>query len=403
VRRLLPALTAVCLVVTACSDEPPAGGASPTAAPTGSAAATTPTSATPSSTASPTSTTATPTPACVDRVLADMSTREKAAQLVMTGIRASGMSRGQRRTLTGQHPGGILLLGSSGDAGDVRRVVAAAKKAAGRPNGVAPLVAADQEGGQVQRLQGDGFDRIPSAETQSEWSSAELTRKATRWGDQLDGVGVHADLAPVADVVPSSVGDKNEPIGALDRGYGSDPDEVGRHVAAFVRGMRSAGVATAVKHFPGLGRVRGNTDFSSGVVDSTTRRGDPLLAPFQAGVDAGTDMVMVATATYPKIDPDNRAVFSRTVIRGMVRGDLGFGGVVIADDLGAAAEVRSVPPGQRAVRFVAAGGDIVITAEASLTATMISALVAEAADLDLDQHVRRVLVLKQRQGLVSCR
>ena len=73
-------------------------------------------------------------------------------------------------------------------------------------------------------------------------------------------------------------------------------------------------------------------------------------------------MVMVATATYPRIDPDNRAVFSRTVINGMVRGDLGFDGVVIADDLGAAAEVASVPAGRRAVRFVAAGGDIVITA-----------------------------------------
>ena len=402
--RLLPVLTAACLVVTGCSGEPRVSGPSPTAAPSSSATSTptpTRTSATPSTpTPKPSPT---PTADCLDRVLAAMSTREKAAQLMMTGIRAGGMSRGQRRTLAGQQPGGILLLGTSGDADDVRRVVAAAESAAGRPDGVAPLVAADQEGGQVQRLQGAGFDRMPSATTQSGWSDAELTRKATRWADQLDAVGVHVDLAPVADVVPSSVGDRNEPIGALDRGYGSDPEQVGRHVAAFVRGMRAAGVATAVKHFPGLGRVRGNTDFSSGVVDRTTRRDDPLLAPFRAGVAAGTDMVMVATATYPRIDPDNRAVFSRTVINGMVRGDLGFDGVVIADDLGAAAEVASVPAGRRAVRFVAAGGDIVITAEASLTATMIDALVAEAGDLDLDQHVRRVLVLKQRQGLVSCR
>lgn len=334
-----------------------------------------------------------------------MTTREKAAQLVMTGIRASTMSSSQRRTLAREHPGGILLLGAGGSVATTKRNIAAAVNAAGRPHGVGPLVAADQEGGKVQRLDGPGFDRMPSATVQSGWSDSKLTGRARGWGEQLAGVGVDVDLAPVADVVPSSIGDANAPIGALDRGYGSDPVDVGRHVGAFIRGMHQAKVATAIKHFPGLGRVRGNTDFTSGVVDRTTRRGDPLLGSFKAGIAAGTDMVMVATATYPRIDPDHRAVFSSTVIKGMLRSDLGFGGVVIADDLGSAAEVRSVPTGQRATRFVAAGGDIVITADASLTGTMIDALVAKAhddKDFSLDDHVRRVLTLKQRQGTVTC-
>jgi beta-N-acetylhexosaminidase len=341
----------------------------------------------------------------VTRIRQAMSSRQKAAQLLMTGIRAGGMSGSQRRVLSREHPGGILLLGTSGSASDTERVVAQAVTAAGRPDGVGPLVAADQEGGKVQRLKGPGFERMPSATIQSGWSGSELTRRAHRWGDDLDAVGVDVDLAPVADVVPSSVGDRNEPIGALDRGYGSDPEKVGRHVTAFIRGMHAAEIATAIKHFPGLGRVRGNTDLSSGVVDRTTTRDDPLLGSFRAGIAAGADMVMVATATYPRIDADNRAVFSRTVIQGMLRGDLGFGGVVIADDLGNAAEVQSVPAGQRATRFVAAGGDIVITANASLTGTMIDALVAKAEQdkTFLDQHVRRVLTLKQRHGAVTCR
>lgn len=335
-----------------------------------------------------------------------MTTRQKAAQLVMTGIRAATMSSSQRRTLAREHPGGILLLGASGSVATTRRNIAAAVDAAGSPHGVGPLVAADQEGGKVQRLDGPGFDRMPSATVQSGWSDSRLTGRAHGWGDQLAGVGVNLNLAPVADVVPASVGDANAPIGALDRDYGSDPAQVGRHVAAFIRGMHEAKVATAIKHFPGLGRVRGNTDFTSGVVDRTTRRGDPLLGSFKAGIVAGTNMVMVATATYTRIDPDHRAVFSGTVIKGMLRGDLGFGGVVIADDLGSAAEVQSVPAGQRATRFVAAGGDIVITANASLTRTMIEALVAKAhndKDLRLDDHVRRVLTLKQRLGAVTCR
>jgi beta-N-acetylhexosaminidase len=171
--------------------------------------------------------------------------------------------------------------------------------------------------------------------------------------------------------------------------------------------MRKAGVATSVKHFPGLGRVRGNTDFSSGVVDNVTVRGDADLQPFADGIKAGTSMVMISTVTYTKIDPKNRAIFSPTVIQGMVRGDLGWQGVVITDDVGAAAEVASVPAGARATRFVAAGGDIVINAKAGLTATMVDALVAKAQEdksfaAKLTSSVRRVLTLKQDRGLVNC-
>lgn len=316
------------------------------------------------------------------------------------------MTSGERAIVRAQHPGGLLLVGAGGSASHTRTAMAAASLAS-TTDGVRPFVAADQEGGQVQRLKGAGFDRIPAATVQADWSTATLVARTTGWGEQLARARVNLDLAPVADVVPAGVGDTNAPIGALDRGYGSAPGPVGRDVAAFVRGMDAAGVMTSVKHFPGLGRVRGNTDFSSGVVDTVTVRGDALLAPFAAGIQAGADMVMVSTATYRRIDPDRRAVFSPTVITGMLRGDLQFGGVVISDDLGAAAEVASVPVGQRATRFLAAGGDVVITAKASLTPTMVNALVLKAQQdkefaATLRSSVRRVLALKQSHGLVSC-
>jgi beta-N-acetylhexosaminidase len=273
--------------------------------------------------------------------------------------------------------------------------------------GVRPLIAADQEGGQIQRLKGTGFDRIPAATVQGTWSTSKLTSRATLWGKQLKQAGVNLDLAPVADVVPASQRSTNEPIGKLDREFGTSPDVVGAHDAAFVQGMAAAGVATSVKHFPGLGRVRGNTDFSSGVVDSVTVRGDAGLGGFAAGIKAGSELVMVSTATYTKIDKANRAVFSRTIIGGMLRGDLRYSGVVITDDVGAAAEVASVPAGDRATRFVAAGGDIVITAKTSLTSVMVDALVRKAQQDKafagiIEASVRRVLTLKQNHGLVSC-
>jgi beta-N-acetylhexosaminidase len=344
-------------------------------------------------------------PSCIDQKLQDLTLREQAAQLIMTGIDAGGMTSAQKAVVQ-QKSGSVFLMGSSGSISHTRSAMTAVNTAA-TVKGVRPLIAADQEGGQIQRLKGSGFDRIPAATVQGTWSSSKLTAQAQLWGSQLKQAGVNVDLAPVADVVPSSLKSQNAPIGQLNREYGDTPADASRGVQAFVQGMRKAGVATSVKHFPGLGRVRGNTDFSSGVVDNVTVRGDADLQPFADGIKAGTSMVMISTVTYTKIDPKNRAIFSPTVIQGMVRGDLGWQGVVITDDVGAAAEVASVPAGARATRFVAAGGDIVINAKAGLTATMVDALVAKAQEdksfaAKLTSSVRRVLTLKQDRGLVNC-
>ena len=285
-------------------------------------------------------------------------------------------------------------------------MVEQARDAARTPKSIATMVAADQEGGQVQRLQGQGFDRIPSAQRQAQTSAAELKSDAARWGRQLRRVGIDANLAPVADVVPKDREGTNEPIGVLRRGYGSNPTAVARHVTAFAEGMDAAGVATSVKHFPGLGRVRGNTDLTAEVVDTSTTRRDPDLQPFAAGVEAGTDMVMMSSAYYAEIDASRRAAFSPTVIKGMVRGDLGFTGVVISDDLAAAA-MRDLSPGQRMLRFLRAGGDLAIVGDPSMADRMADAVVDEARDdpklaAAVEASTVRVLQLKDRRGLADC-
>jgi beta-N-acetylhexosaminidase len=409
-RRPVALVAMTALVVAGCSDSqsPPTAGPSTvpsSSVPLPTTQPTTEQPSTPSETPTPTPT-PTSTPSCIDQKLQTLTLREQAAQLIMTGISASGMTSAQRPIVQKEKPGSVFLLGDSGSLSHTRTAMAAANTAA-TVKGVRPLIAADQEGGQIQRLDGPGFDRIPAATVQGTWSADKLTSRAQQWGGQLKQAGVNVDLAPVADVVPTALKSQNAPIGSLDREYGNTPGEVGPPVQAFVRGMQKAGVMTTVKHFPGLGRVRGNTDFSSGVVDNVTVRGDADLQPYADGIKAGAAMVMISTVTYTKIDPNNRAVFSPTVIQGMVRGDLGWNGVVITDDVGAAAEVASVPVGQRATRFVAAGGDVVINAKAGLTATMVNALVVKAQQdkafaAKLTSSVRRVLTLKQEHGLVSC-
>ena len=427
-RMRVAGVLASCLAVAACGAVPPVGQASPvpaisprpgssstegraSEAPVSPSGVSTPSSATPSALASAPSATPTAAPTarpvrCADLV-SSLSPRERVGQLMMVAVSSDGVGSAAATAIDESRAGSVILLGNTtAGASRVSVVVEQAREAARNPEGIETMVAADQEGGLVQRLQGKGFDRIPSAQRQAQTSPAALKSDAARWGRQLRRVGIDANLAPVADVVPKGREGTNEPIGVLRRGYGSNPDAVARHVRAFTEGMDAAGVATSVKHFPGLGRVRGNTDLTAEVVDSTTTRSDPGLEPFTAGVEAGTDMVMMSSATYAKIDASRRAAFSPTVIKGMVRGDLGFTGVVISDDLAAAA-MRDLSPGQRMLRFVRAGGDLAIVGDPSVAARMADAVVDQARDdpklaAAVEASTVRVLQLKDRRGLAEC-
>ena len=384
----------------------PTGPASPPGTATASAGDT----VTPSAAAS--SAAATPRPSssapdrCADRVQR-LTLEERVGQLLMVAVTSTGVTPEQASVVGRTHAGSVILLGNT-TAGleAVQRVVADARDAAVRPQQVSALLAADQEGGMVQRLAGEGFSDIPSAEQQAKLSRARLAADAETWGEELAEAGIDADLAPVADVVPRELASVNEPIAKLRRGYGTSPRAVAQKVKAFTTGMDNAGIATAVKHFPGLGRVRGNTDFTARVVDTVTTRKDAGLAGFRAAVDAGVDMVMVSSAVYERIDPRRQAVFSAAVVDGMIRDDLGFDGVVISDDLSAAA-VQNLRPGERAVRFVRAGGDLVIVGDPAEAAAMAEALV-DLAGTDrafaerVDQSAARVLALKDRRGLTGC-
>jgi beta-N-acetylhexosaminidase len=172
--------------------------------------------------------------------------------------------------------------------------------------------------------------------------------------------------------------------------------------------MHSGGIASTVKHFPGIGRITGNTDLTSvGITDRTTTADSAYLEPFRTGIQEGVELVMVGSAIYSRIDPGTNAVFSKRIITDLLRDRLSYDGVVITDDVGAAKAVASVPVGQRAVRFVRAGGDIVLTARPSTVPAMHDALrttmrtdprfaaLVEAA-------VTRVVDLKIRRGLAHC-
>src|SRR5690349_5910192 len=138
--------------------------------------------------------------------------------------------------------------------------------------------------------------------------------------------------------------------------------------------MAAHGVVPTIKHFPGLGRVHANTDTSSRVTDRVTSRHDAYLRPFATSIDAGVPVVMMSLAYYQLIDAKNPAAFSARIIRKVLRGDLGFHGVVISDDLANAQQVARWTPGMRAVKFLAAGGDLVLTVNPKTLPAMYAAV-----------------------------
>jgi beta-N-acetylhexosaminidase len=372
----------------------PSPGSSPSASPTRS----------PTPTPTPT-----PVASCVDRTLASLTESQRIGQIFVIGLIKNRLDASERAGVAQYHFGSMTFTThSSAGVAAVRALTDAVQAQATQEatGGVRFFVAANQEGGLIQGLSGPGFDTIPSALTQGTMAPSTLQQQAARWGAQLRAAGINLNFAPVSDVVPPDTDAENAPIGELQREYGHDPATVSSHVAAFIAGMRRAGIATTAKHFPGLGRVTGHTDFTADVVDSVTTRTDPYLAPFAQAVKAHIPFVMVSLATYERIDPAHLAVFSPTVIDGMLTGDVRFRGVVISDALGATA-VASIPPGTRAVDFLHAGGDMIVVNQLAPAVAMAKALAAMAAEKPsfrarVDDAVLHVLRAKEAAGLLPC-
>lgn len=334
-----------------------------------------------------------------------LSAEEQVGQLLMVGVPTSNLDTKTADILRSTKAGSVVLLGSSkvnrSDAAALAARVGALSTA-----DIPMLVAADQEGGQVQRLQGQGFTRIPDAVAQGQMNETAFHAQTEKWAAELARAGVRFNLAPVADVVPDDLAPSNAPVGQLKRQYGSDPEKVADSIVTFVQSMEKADVATSLKHFPGLGRVKQNTD-SDEATDQTTVVDDPSWKPFIDGIKAGASSVMISSATFEKIDPDHKAVFSSKIITDILRGSLGFDGVVISDDLGAAGAVADVPAGERAVRFLDAGGDLIINADSSIAQDMAKAVLAKMDDdpqfaESVAESAARVLALKESIGTMEC-
>jgi beta-N-acetylhexosaminidase len=214
-----------------------------------------------------------------------------------------------------------------------------------------PLICVDQEGGDVRIVPWAGPER-PAPE---QAAAGTVQQDALAAGRELKQVGVNVTLAPVADV-PSVDG-----AALAGRAFSTDPDEAAAAVADSIAGWHEAGVATTVKHFPGLGGATVNTDDGPSTVARSRAELDQDLTPFRAAIEAGTEFVMVGHATYPALDPGHIASQSPAVVQGVLRDELGYDGVVMTDSLEAAAVRHVADVEQAAIASAEAGVDVILT------------------------------------------
>lgn len=349
------------------------------------------------------------TPCTAAALAANTPLEVKVGQMIMVGTPATGASSTVLAQMATYHVGNVFLSGrTTGGVSQVASVTSAIRSRATYANtrSVRPFIATDQEGGNVQVLRGTGFSNIPTALTQG--TNPGLYYSARTWGNQLKSAGVNMNLAPVADTVPSWLGRGNPPIGYWYREFGYTPSVVSTYSNAFSYGMRSVGVATTAKHFPGLGLVRANTDTTANVHDTsigTTGTYSTYLDPFRRSATESTPFMMMSSAIYDRIDPARPAVFSPSTVLGVLRSQLGFKGVVMSDDIGNAVAVSPWTYSQRAYYAVNAGVQLLLTVNASAVPSMYNTILAAARSnpafrAKVDAAAYQIYLTKQRYGLL---
>jgi len=271
----------------------------------------------------------------------------------MIDLSAPALTTAEREFLAEGRVAGICLFGRNViDRYQLADYLAEVQQVAGDDL----IVAVDQEGGGVLRLLDVPFP--PPAMALGAADDVALTEAvAAATGRALAAVGINLDFAPVADVNSNPL----NPVIA-DRSFGADPALVARHVAAFVRGLQSAGVGATLKHFPGHGDTNLDSHLALPVVDrSLTELRATEFVPFRAGIAAGAAAVMSAHIVLPSLDTDLPATLSRRAMYGLLRNELGFDGLSVTDALDMQAIAQRYDAGRASVMALAAGVDLPLT------------------------------------------
>lgn len=336
------------------------------------------------------------------------------------GVNVTELNDPIRECLTNYHFGGMLFFAENCvDAEQTLRLVADIQATNQAGGGLPMLVAADQEGGSVARL---GFGTTgPGSMALSATGDPENVRAmAGIYGTELQLLGINVDFAPVVDVNSNA----NNPVIGI-RSFSDDAQKVSELAGAFIEGLHGTGTVATLKHFPGHGDTDVDSHTGLPLIDRSYEELKALdLIPFQSAIDDGADMIMTAHIQYPQIEKETYtststeekiylpATMSRTILTDILRGDMGFEGVIVSDalDMGA---IQDNFADEDVLRLtINAGVDLLImpcvydTVNFQRVMDMADTAVrlvreGEIDEARIDASVRRILTLKQKYGLLE--
>jgi beta-N-acetylhexosaminidase len=345
-----------------------------------------------------------------DSVLASLSLRDKAAQMVWPFTFGDYVAddavawRRLKANVEQDHVGGLLI--SVGSPLEIAAKLNALQQASSLPL----LVGADLEAGAGFRARGgyflpNGIDLggapvFPPAMALGATGDTTLAYEAGRI-TAVEGraLGIHLAFSPVLDV-------NNNPANPVinTRSFGEDPHLAGRLGAAFIRGVQEHGMIATGKHFPGHGDTETNSHLALPVVNATRARLDSVeLVPFRAAIAAGVGAIMTFHGSMPALDATGvPGTLSRPVLTGLLRGELGFGGLIISDAMDMRGVIDTYGSAEAVKRAVAAGADIVlqpIDVKVAIDAIVGGVSEGRYDEARIDESVRRLLGAKRSAGL----
>lgn len=365
----------------------------------------------------------------VDDILKGMTLEQKIEQMLMPDFRDWSMTEdGAAQDFTEMNEqvaqvlqdhdfGGVILFADNVKTTEQSLNLVKSiqeENATGKDSSVPLLIGIDQEGGIVYRL-GSGSALPGNMAVGATGDTAYAREAGAIIGRELSALGINTNFAPVVDVNNNP----NNPVIGL-RSFGDDPYKVADNAVAMIEGMNASNVITAAKHFPGHGDTA--TDSHSGlpVVDKSYEEIKQMeLIPFQAAMDAGTDMFMVAHIAYPQIDPTMKdgsyipATVSKVFLTDIVRGDMGYDGVLITDAMNMAGLANLYTQSEACIASIKAGIDILLmpcTLDRMSSVDNLDQIIAdikaavesgEIPESRIDESVTRILTLKEKRDVLD--
>lgn len=371
----------------------------------------------------------------VDETVKAMSLKDKITQMMMVDFRKWGSTAEDAKSFTEMNDevyklveeynfGAVILFSDNlKNTEQTFYLTKALQDAATAGGGIPLMITADQEGGIVTRL-GTGTS-LPGNMALGATYAINGTKYAMEAGriigSELSALGINTNLSPVVDVN----GNANNPVIGL-RSFSDDPDIVGELASAVIRGMAEYGVIGTAKHFPGHGDTETDSHYGLPAVDKTRDElNENELKPYFIAISEGIEMIMTAHILYPELEKDKilsaktgeyeslPATLSDDILTGLLKGEMGFGGVVVTDAMNMAGITDKWDPVQAAIISVQAGADMLcmptrlycaddVAALDSIIEGLVNAVEAgEIPESRIDDAVTRILNVKKARGILD--